>query len=113
MKIFSISLLGTLLFFSANAQALYSLRCGTHLVSVGDHLVEALEKCGSPEYRDVYYAYEVYRTPRNTLPYQSELQLPVKIEEWIYNFGPHRFMYRLEFTNGQLRRIESLGRGHH
>ncbi|MEA3303304.1 MAG: DUF2845 domain-containing protein [Pseudomonadota bacterium] len=33
-------------------------------------------------------------------------------EEWTYNFGPHRLMQQLNFKNGVLESIKSLGYGY-
>ena len=35
----------------------------------------------------------------------------VRIDVWIYDFGPQRFMEELTFENGILRQLRTLGRG--
>ena len=36
----------------------------------------------------------------------------VQIEEWVYNFGPQRFMQLLRFEDGRLKQIQDLASGH-
>ena len=38
-------------------------------------------------------------------------EIPIVIEEWIYNFGSNRFMTLLRFENGRLTTIETLEKG--
>ena len=38
--------------------------------------------------------------------------MPVRMETWVYDFGPNRFMKELQFVDGHLKRIDSLGRGY-
>jgi hypothetical protein len=40
------------------------------------------------------------------------LTVPVLVEIWTYNFGPHRLMYRLHMVEGVLRDIRTLGYGY-
>ena len=37
--------------------------------------------------------------------------ISIAVEEWIYNFGPHRLMHLLRFENGYLVRMGTLGYG--
>jgi hypothetical protein len=39
------------------------------------------------------------------------LWVSVRIDVWIYDFGPQRFMEELTFENGILRQLRTLGRG--
>jgi hypothetical protein len=39
-------------------------------------------------------------------------EVPVDVEEWVYNFGRLRFMYILRFENGILRSISQGGYGY-
>ena len=93
----------------------YALRCGNRLVLVGASTVEVLEKCGEPAGRDQWVEYRIVSQPP---PFsfvhpqeQEQVYLPVTIEEWVYNFGPKRFMQKFHFEDGRLSDIESLGYG--
>lgn len=86
-----LTLLLTLLAFTAQAE---TLRCGTHLVSVGDRAFEVEEKCGQPRYRDLV-GYSLSGYDRREF----------KIEEWVY--GPDNGMLSiLTFEGSRLVRIE-------
>ncbi len=101
-------LLFALLLPLGTAQA---LRCGTDLVTEGDHVLEVLEVCGEPAYRDQRV---IYKTVRHRRPYHGhkEIQVPIVVEEWVYNFGPRRFMRRLRFYDGELVDVDTLGYGY-
>ncbi|MDX1656023.1 MAG: DUF2845 domain-containing protein, partial [Candidatus Competibacteraceae bacterium] len=102
--------LGILLLLLGSVQPALALRCGTDLVLEGDHKVEVLATCGEPEYRDRFVIYQ--RVPELGHHREEELLVPVQVEEWVYNFGPHRFMRRLLFHDGRLFKIETLSYGH-
>lgn len=91
--------------------ALGAMRCGSQLVSDGDHKLEVLHKCGPPaliEYRG--YQYRTY-VP-HTLPGAHTQLIGANVEEWTYNFGPRRFMRMVRFADSQVVRIISLDYGH-
>lgn len=109
----------------SNAAHALAFRCDSFLIDVGMHKVEVLKKCGSPAMRDqrverrrlgvsqsnsqqgapIQYA----QGQRQTSEYEQEIE--IQIEEWVYNFGPQRFMQLLTFENGQLKKIQDLERG--
>jgi hypothetical protein len=108
-------LLIVVLFMPLPAQAFY---CGTRVISEGDALgrVEAL--CGPPTSVRHYVAYESFHGfthhPHHRIhhgPYYR-FMTPVTVEEWRYNFGPQRFIQRVVFVNGAVKKIESEGYGH-
>lgn len=120
-------LIGILLCGTGAADA---LRCGSSVVSEGDHKVEVLKKCGEPDFADTRVIYETFHVDsegrRHLLPspetlpsgdrqyFLGELRKvtqPVYIDEWTYNFGSHRLMRHLEFVDGKLRKIKTLGYG--
>jgi hypothetical protein len=81
-----------------NVQAA-TLRCGSQLVSTGDHLFEVERKCGTPASQAIVGTQETFN---NT--YRKSEQ--VQIEEWIY--GPDHGMYQyLRFIGGRLTEITS------
>lgn len=90
-----------------------SLRCGTRLAVAGDAPFQVRTLCGDPD--DVQRRTEL-RTVRRavTLPCRAgycqtfvEDSITVAVEEWIYDFGPQRFMQFLTFENGRLVYVRS------
>ncbi|WP_150579224.1 DUF2845 domain-containing protein [Pseudomonas fluorescens] len=85
----------TLSFAASHAAAATTLRCGSHLISVGDRSGEVLQKCGEPVSRDVLG----YKRSANR---REEFQ----VEEWTY--GPTGGMYQyLRFEGNRLKQITS------
>jgi len=89
-----------------------ALRCGTRLVSLGDHKLEVLNKCGEPTLIEPlgygHYTYWPHHSHRLHGHYTAFAQL----EEWTYNFGPRRFMRLVRFADGKVVRIISLDYGY-
>jgi hypothetical protein len=91
-------ILGLMLSFNS-----FAMRCGTHLVEVGDYAPIVMNRCGEPlsinRYESSGYAYnaEGFRVP-------TGVQV---IEEWIYQRSPNAFMYILTFQDGKLQKIET------
>lgn len=124
--LFFLSLLGA----TDNAQAL-AFRCDTFLIDVGMHKIEVLKKCGNPAMsaqrierrrlgsrqlntnQNLPERHSRNHTHRHghddTFDYEQEIE--TQIEEWVYNFGPQRFMQLLVFENGRLSQIQDLDWG--
>ncbi len=109
-----------------SAQPAFAVRCGTKLVTTGDHLAKIEHICGEPAfiqvstvYRSGYPRLSGLRTSqsRHESPSDQELLIhnrsviEVQVEEWTYNFGPRRFMHSIRFENGIVTKIKSLGYG--
>ncbi|MDT8999956.1 DUF2845 domain-containing protein [Paucibacter sp. APW11] len=107
-------------FLSGPAQA---FRCNSWVIDPGLRKAEVLNKCGAPATLDQRTEYRVQRL-RETIwvrpekggpPVQQsvevERQVPVVIEDWVYNFGPQQFMQALRFENGLLVETKDLGYG--
>lgn len=91
--------------------AAFAMRCGNLLVHEGDHMLDVLDKCGDPDYRDQR---TVVRGQQLRHPYGALLEgryEEIDVEEWVYNFGPHRFKQYLRFENGILIETRNLQRG--
>ncbi len=91
----------------------HALRCGRELVSIGDHLMDVLRKCGEPAYIDERIEFKssrLYHHP--SLPYYNDIYGQVVVQEWTYNFGRQRFMQLLRFENNRLKRIQTLDYGY-
>jgi hypothetical protein len=90
-----------------------------------------LRKCGEPVAVEEQVVYETiyvdpHGHPHHRRPLRKDvppllhgipigpriLTVPVRIEIWTYNFGPHRLMYRLHMVEGVLRDIRTLGYGY-
>ena len=103
-------------------------RCG-HLVEKGDRRIEVILKCGDPysieyyweeQFSEVSSAVRIRKIPQfykqgnkykkdykftRDRVYEQTRKL-INIEEWTYNFGPGRFLYFIEFNNGEVIRTE-------
>lgn len=100
------------LLLSLAAPPAEAFRCGQRLVDRGDFASEVLNKCGEPEQVVERTEYRSYREYDRILDAFREWSEPVRIEEWLYNFGPRRFKRLLYFENGRLEHIETLDYGH-
>ncbi len=101
-------LFGCLLLAAAPAQA---LRCGNNLISEGDSTLRLKQFCGEPaqvEQREDRIAVERYDSGRQHY-YTDYVAEPYEI--WTYNFGPRRFINRIEVRNGVIKRITTGGYG--
>lgn len=86
------------------------LRCSGGLVSQGDHMVEVLAACGEPLFRDQAVAFPSRVREFEGRPFVKYLPLAVVTEEWVYEFGPHRFRQLLRFRNNRVASIETLSK---
>ena len=96
------------------AEPAWALRCGNLLVLEEDYKLQVLQKCGEPFYQESRVEYRAMRLRGSGIQQPGldyETLVPVTVEEWTYNFGPHRFMELLIFENGRLVRIKDLGYG--
>ncbi|MEE4360222.1 MAG: DUF2845 domain-containing protein [Pseudomonadales bacterium] len=88
--------------------AALALRCPGGLVDTGAHKSEVLSACGEPVSREQILIHP-RRAIRSGLPGETEgLDLPLLVEEWVYEFGPQRFRRLLRFSNARLTLIETL-----
>ena len=101
-----------------------AFRCNTWVIDPGLRKAEVLGKCGPPftqdqrtevrlmRVRETVWTRAVNGGPPVQTAVEVERQLPVVIDEWVYNFGPHLFMQALRFENGTLVEVRDLGYGH-
>ena len=114
--------LGALVFATSPA---FAFRCGSKIVSEGDHYSKVLKICGEPIGVQERVIYREGKTrPRfrvegpNGLRYDDEViqynrsYVEVLIEEWTYNFGPRRLMQLVRFENGFVTEVDQLGYGY-
>lgn len=82
------------------------IRCDGRLVQVGDPIWQVGRTCPEPFWREDFF--EAVAVDRLGYPLFWQ-----RVEAWTINFGGRRFMYRLFFVDGYLRRIDTLGYGVH
>ena len=93
-------------------QPAFAMRCKNDLVREGMHPLEVINKCGEPHYVEESTEYSSAAIDNEQAGLYLQHEVPIRIEEWTYDFGPRRFMRLLRFENGKLISIESIGYGH-
>ncbi len=92
----------------------HAMSCRGRIIDVGDAAARVRAYCGEPATiteRVVERSRSVYvRGPGGALV-RDEVSVSVAVEEWVYDFGPQRFMEELTFEDGELRQIRELGYG--
>lgn len=86
-----------------------SMRCKGGIVSVDASAGEVLAKCGQPA-TTTQSAKKVVE--KGQYANQTRTITTVVVDNWIFNFGPDQFQYRLELQDGRVSRIESLDYGY-
>lgn len=104
------------------AEPAAAFRCGTKLVVDGMHEAQVIAACGQPTTRrHLGYTFRSFSFDsrhfvpgwsRGHFPGYGTLSEQVAITEFVYNFGPRKFMRRLLFEGGVLVSIETIGRGY-
>ena len=89
-----------------------AFRCGTRLVSEGDHYGQVVDKCGEPDFEDKWVEDRVVflRPHVNAVPIESLESVVIRL--CTYNLGSRRFLRQLRFENGVLKKIETLKYGY-
>ncbi|NOK21443.1 DUF2845 domain-containing protein [Corallococcus carmarthensis] len=91
-----------------------ALRCDNKLVSEGASKTDALAKCGEPVSKESKTEY-VSRKVKAKTPTEedsTEVTASTTVEEWTYNFGPHRLMQVAIFRDGRLVDVRSGSYGY-
>ena len=102
----------------------FGFRCGRKLVIENMHEAQVRKICGAPtSSRHLGYATRGSYIPvrRSISPGVTTEHFPgygryteeVILTEYVYNFGPRKFMQRLTFEAGLLIKIETIGYGYH
>lgn len=102
-----------------------AFRCGSKVVSEGDHYSKILKFCGEPigvQQRVIYRSGptrpRILTEGPNGLTIEREVlqydrsYVEVQVEEWTYNFGPRRLMQLVRFEDGFVTEVEQLGYGY-
>jgi len=93
------------LFFTSPLYA-ESVRCNNKIISTGDSRFIVLSRCGEPAGR-VEWEEEISEF---LSPFERVSRF-ISVEEWVYNFGPTRFIRVLHFRDGVLIDIETRDYG--
>ncbi len=105
------------------ADPAHAFRCKNKLVIDGMHEQQVVAICGQPTTkRHLGYALRGYDpgwrrvspggVRQRYYPSYTHLSEQVLITEYVYNFGPRKFMRRLIFEGGVLQTIETIGYGY-
>lgn len=79
--------------------------CGDRIISVGDRKADVLIRCGEP-----FSTTSRQEEVRERIEGGSRT-IAVTVEEWTYNFGPHRFLRVITFRNGVVTDVRTGGYG--
>jgi hypothetical protein len=96
----------------AAALPAHALRCGSSVISEGDSTLRLTQFCGQPaqvEQHEERVAVQRYDQYRNTY-YTDYVVKPYEV--WVYNFGPRRFINRIEIRDGVIKTITKGGYGY-
>lgn len=88
-----------------------ALRCNSKLITEGDRSVELKQHCGEPVSVTSYRAPRAFVDRHGRLLLHPGFRREVRVEEWTYNFGPHRLMRVVTLENDVVTDIEALGYG--
>ena len=119
---FSIFWVVILCFEAPNANADLGLRCGSRLSTPGDTIDRVLNECGEPSFVNSWEEERVHHYPYQSSDYETDYDhrygpvhrviVHVIVEEWTYNHGPSRFVERIRFENGRVKKIFNEGYGY-
>lgn len=98
-----------LLLIAAAAPA-HAFRCGTRIITRGDHAEKILRFCGEPSAVQTRFLTRAYVTHHGRR-YPGFVE-EVVVEEWTFNLGPHHLMRVVRLENGLVEEIKSLGYGY-
>jgi Protein of unknown function (DUF2845) len=106
-----------------HSQSAVAFRCGQKIVIKNMHELQVREACGEPtSERHLGVVVRSVAVPHRRnygngvtverYPGYGQIVEEVVMTEYVYNFGPRKFMRRLIFEGGILVRIESIGYGY-
>lgn len=94
----------------ATVRANDSFRCEGGIVSVGDHKIDLLGKCGEPALVEPRVEERVFQQGEERRRWRRRISLTV--ERWTYNFGPQRFLQFVTLEAGKVVAIVGGGYGY-
>jgi hypothetical protein len=88
----------------------HAFRCGTRIITRGDHAEKMLRFCGEPTSVQTRLQTRGYVTEfGRVFPGVVE---EIVVEEWTYNLGPRQLMRLVRLENGFVTDIKQLGYGY-
>jgi hypothetical protein len=90
----------------------HAFRCGTRIITRGDHASKLLHFCGEPESVQSRLAQRALTTRDYGRVYIPGFVEDVWVEEWTYNLGPNQLMRLVRLENGIVAEIKHLGYGY-
>jgi hypothetical protein len=104
-----LTVIATLLLMLAVSPA-HAFRCGTRIITRGDHADKILRFCGEPASVQTRISQRSYVSKLGRV-YPGVVE-EVVIEEWTYNMGPHQLIRVVRLENGFVADIKHLGYGY-
>jgi hypothetical protein len=101
--------IATLLLLAAAAPA-HAFRCGTRIITRGDHADKILRFCGEPVSVQTRLQQRSYVSKLGHV-YPGVIE-EIVIEEWTYNLGPNQLIRVVRLENGYVADIKHLGYGY-
>jgi Protein of unknown function (DUF2845) len=101
--------IAALLLVAAAAPA-HAFRCGTRIITRGDHADKILRYCGEPASVQTRVVQMPFVTD-DWRRYRGSIE-EVLVEEWVFNLGPRHLMRMVRLENGFVAEIKSLGYGY-
>jgi len=88
----------------------HAFRCGTRIITRGDHADKILRFCGEPASVQSRISQRSYVSGFGRV-YPGVVE-EIVIEEWTYNLGPHQLIRVVRLENGFVANIKHLGYGY-
>jgi hypothetical protein len=88
----------------------HAFRCGTRIITRGDHADKILQFCGEPVSVQTRVSQRTYVSDLGRV-FPGVVE-EVVIEEWTYNLGPHQLIRVVRLENGYVADIKHLGYGY-
>jgi hypothetical protein len=88
----------------------HAFRCGTRIITRGDHAEKILRFCGEPASVQTRITQRSYVSDLGRV-FPGVVE-EVVIEEWTFNLGPHQLIRVVRLENGFVADIKHLGYGY-
>jgi hypothetical protein len=94
----------------AAAAPAHAFRCGSRIITRGDHADKILRYCGEPASVQTRIV-QMPQVTEDWRVYRGSIE-EVLVEEWVLNFGPYQLMRMVRLENGFVAEVKSLGYGY-
>jgi Protein of unknown function (DUF2845) len=101
----------------AASRADSGFRCGSRVVSSGDHMLEVRKRCGEPDFvgqKTIKRKVKIKRrewVDGHVEDVSAEETVDVLLDEWTYDLGPRRFIRFVLFEDGRVVNVATGGYG--